>query len=91
MYLSDMLETLTILRDSGKLMDSARVFFEGFEVDTIESNGFDIILRAEDFPKDIIPEKHSDTISSHVRETNAALDAFERNNNGNQENNEKNA
>lgn len=49
MYLDDMIETLTTLRDSHKLMDSARISVNGHELTGISTNGFDLELQVESF------------------------------------------
>lgn len=49
MYLDDMIETLTTLRDTHKLMDSARISVNGHELTGISTNGFDLELQVETF------------------------------------------
>lgn len=47
MYLDDLIETLTTLRDTYKLMGSARISVKGHELTGIVTNGFDLELQVE--------------------------------------------
>lgn len=67
MYLDDLIETLTILRENRKLMGSARVFAHGKEIQGIESNGFDLTLIMDEYEfPDGVPEPLS-AVDEHVQ------------------------
>lgn len=86
MYLDDFIETLTILRDHGRLLGSARVHVNGHEIEEIVTNGFDLELKVNSqWTLGVNPgaQKFSNAnVGSHMRNTGAVRSDHIRRQNG---------
>ena len=86
MYLDDFIETLTILRDHGRLLGSARVHVNGHEIEEIVTNGFDLELKVHSQGSLAVnPDARNITnpnVDSHKRNTGAVRSDYMRRQNG---------